>query len=669
MSGSILDALGTLGTDPSLMALTGAAGGFARAAMPQPYRGGTPFGAALGMAAAGAGSGAMDAYKAQLAQQQAQSAQMQNLAAASMLPVTLARNRMLAGIYNNPSQLNALMNGQIPSLGATAPTAAGMPSSMAGANGPNITNSIQTALNSIPDPSTRQVAISAAMRSGLPPAAWPAWIASIHNESGWNLQAPDGSSGEIGPGQIMPETGHEMGYTDQDLRNPATNLLASARYFGEKWQQGNADPAKAFAGYNTGDVAKNDPSYVSNGLGRLAQYGYPLASTTTSTTANLSGTQALALSDQYMQQANRIEMLQKLGIPVAGDPAALRTAAQQYRETALAGPTALAKSQNTPISLRQGGMALLPDQAEPGGYRVLKNPQVEETQTPEGATVPVHVVPASPFAPPGTPGTAEPILGPNGQPIVTKIPEQQQEGRNEAVRDFLTKDQDSYQAAQNTQAWVNQIVHAANTMNKAGPAYMTGPFAPQRLAAMSTVNDMARMLNIAPPFDQNAVASWEEMKKATTTAGFELSSHYEGHARQAAQTIMNATAAVPAPTNSPLGLQLVSAGIRAAAQSAIDAHEYKQQIYNQSQGAGLENAETDFYRMHPAQQYADRAISTVQPFVISGPKDFTKYLPGTFVTDGKTIDPKTGHPIIIQVPARPDAPPIPTYLQPGGAGG
>jgi hypothetical protein len=107
--------------------------------------------------------------------------------------------------------------------------------------------------------------------------------------------------------------------------------------------------------------------------------------------------------------------------------------------------------------------------------------------------------------------------------------------------------------------------------------------------------------------------------------------------------------------NSPVGLKLVSAGIREGAQSAIDLHNYKTQIFNETQGAGLPTAETEFYTAHPAQQYAARAISTVHPVQITDPKQFNNYLPGTYATlpNGK----------LVQVPARPGAPPIPDYLK------
>jgi hypothetical protein len=203
-------------------------------------------------------------------------------------------------------------------------------------------------------------------------------------------------------------------------------------------------------------------------------------------------------------------------------------------------------------------------------------------------------------------------------------------------------------------------------MNKAGSAYQTGPYAETRLGLMNGINDAARTLGLTAPFDQKAMASFEEARKATTTAGFELSSNYEGHARQAAATIMNATSAVPGMSNSPYGVILVSNGINESAQSAIDMHNYKmsrffgQDPYEVSSapgtkaGAALESAETDFVKAFPASMYSSRAISTVQPIKINGPEDFNKYLPGTVVIAPNGV---RG-----MVPQRPNAPPIPNYL-------
>ena len=91
MSGTLLGQLdpNAIGLNPGMMGLLGAAGGFAQAAMPQPYKGGTPWGAALGMGAQGMGQGAQGAYGAQLNAARAQGQQIENQANASALPLTL----------------------------------------------------------------------------------------------------------------------------------------------------------------------------------------------------------------------------------------------------------------------------------------------------------------------------------------------------------------------------------------------------------------------------------------------------------------------------------------------------------------------------------------------------------------------------------------------------
>jgi hypothetical protein len=117
---------------------------------------------------------------------------------------------------------------------------------------------------------------------------------------------------------------------------------------------------------------------------------------------------------------------------------------------------------------------------------------------------------------------------------------------------------------------------------------------------------------------------------------------------------MNATSAVPGVSNSPQGGKLVLAGIREGAQANIDLHNYKQDVFNKT--ADLTSADTEFFRANPAQAYARRAISTVMPYKITGPDEFKRYLPGTYVVtpSGK----------LTQVPMRDGAPPIPEYMQP-----
>lgn len=320
-----------------------------------------------------------------------------------------------------------------------------------------------------------------------------------------------------------------------------------------------------------------------------------------------------------------------------------------------------------PYDLRPGGMHVDPVLGDE-----IKNPELREITKPDGTKAYVHINPASPMAPAGTPGTAAPVVM-GGQNVGNAVPADVQQGRDELTKGLFGKDTDSYVAANNTQGWLNQINHAAEVINKAGSAYQTGPYADTRLHLMAGLNDAARTLGMSSPFDEKAISSAEELRKATTTAGFELSSHYEGHARQAAATIMNATSAVPGITNSPQGVTLVSNGINEGAQSAIDMHNYKMARFSGSDpygiapsaqgtrgGSGLESAETDFVKAFPASMYSDRAISTVHPVQITAAdqaaamKQMEKYLPGTIISlpNGRQS----------MVPPRPGAPPVPTYM-------
>jgi hypothetical protein len=172
------------------------------------------------------------------------------------------------------------------------------------------------------------MANNAMMRAGLPPEAWAPFMATVSTESGWNMKPPDGRAGEIGPAQVLPSTGKQLGYTPDQLRDPQTNLLAGAQYFGQKWKEANGNPMGAWAGYNTGDVTNPDPAYVSKAGDYLDGWSAPGGGPTTPQ-------QAMALSNQMMDQANqleaqqnRVKLMQGMGVPMMmppGDPAAIRT--------------------------------------------------------------------------------------------------------------------------------------------------------------------------------------------------------------------------------------------------------------------------------------------------------------------------------------------------------
>lgn len=572
------------------------------------------------------------------------------------------------------------------------------------------------AMNSIPDPKVRAMVANSIFKHGLPVEAVAPFIAGIHHESGWNPDVKNGSSGEIGLGQVMPDTGKMLGYTPEQLRDPQTNLDASVKYFNQKWTESKGSIPGAYAGYNTGSVSGTPTTgYLEDTSSRLAKYGYPGVSVPRGSGTQVAGPGAPTSGFAPLtpvpgapvivpagQQAGA--PLQPGGPPVprdaSGFPLGNAAPVQIPPTTPIAAPMAGAPmagvpgmpaltpqqeaalkvqtANQMPVELRTGGMQVQKD-AQGNPTSIIKNPEHITIENGDGTKTVGHIEPPPPTAPPGTQGTFVPIarIDQSGRTIAPEVgnavPADVQAARTHLVNEFHGKDTDSYVAAKNTHAWLNQIDRAADAMNAAGGIYNTGPYAASRVNLMQGINDVGRSMGLGSPFSQDTLSNAEELRKATTTAGFELSSHYEGHARQAASTIENATSAVPGMSNSPQGVKLVSAGIREGAQSAIDSHEYRQsrlqgadpynlnpQAAGKKAGAGLETAETDFYKKFTPEMYSTRAISTVHPVTMTAKslEEFNtqaqKYLPGTQVI-------LNGQPKII--PPRPDAPPISPYIQ------
>lgn len=736
-------------TDPGVEALLGASQGFAQAAMPT--RMPTPFGAVLGMGAGGALAGEQAGQKMQLANQQIQHSKMQNQIDASGLPLALARNASLANMWAHPEQMQAMMNGGSAPLGAppaggggvgapAAPSMGGAPSAPASPSGAPVSGSSSTdwgkanaaALASLPDDATRNQAINAALRSGLPQEAWAPWIASVHNESGWNLKAPDGSAGEIGPGQVMPDTGKGLGYTSDQLRNPSTNLLASAQYFGKQWQGGGARPAAAFAGYNTGAPAGSAPDYVGKGMNQLAGWGYPGA-TATGSGGTLAPGDALATAQQYEQRANDLDreqtiakFMQSQGMPAfahAGDPVALRSAAQQYRAMALAGPTAgaqeaakagVALQTEGPIAAAKANATLPADLAKLGfqagpngqmvpipggpadpayvgqkaaadafaqaaasrthlittrsgvydpvsGKEVYRQPEYHELQDPNsGVEYPGFVQPGEngqltiTGGPPGMANGALPPtkLGPGQEDVIKHLADQ-----------FANEDKQKYEGATNSLFQLNQQDKNIAALNAGGGWSSTGSGANAKLEWAKIANSALQTLGVKPVMDPDKVSSWEDATKIQTQLAFAQAKQLGS--REAQQVVSMSRAATPGAENTPEGYRAISAGYHEMNNREIDLRNYNT-AWLQTHGGNLIGAETTFNNQFSPQMYAQRAISSIKPEVVSDPAQLGRYLPGTYVTDGKTISPTTGKPMIVQVPPRPGTPPVPDYLQQSG---
>lgn len=352
------DQLGNIGTNPGLMSLIGAAGGFGRAAMPTPYRGGVPFGAALASAAQGMGAGAGEAYKAQQQQAGALGQQITNVSNLSALPVTVAQNRMLAGLYNNPDAMKSMMDG----FGGSSPEPG-----TASSSSPSL---MGNAFSSIADPKLRTLAFNTAISNGMSVPEAATWVSAGHNESSWNPNVPDNKNSngttDVGLMGINSSNFGKLGLTAAQLRDPATNLAASAKLFHQAWTSGGGDPAAALTGYNAGSpTATPSPGYVPNGMSRLAQWGYGGATQ-----------DPQQMFQYYSNLAGKAKLMQRLGVPVPIDPTVYEKAAEQWSGVSAAGPTERAKAANSMTLDRFGNRYL-------GTTYLGRGPQVEKTFNPQ----------------------------------------------------------------------------------------------------------------------------------------------------------------------------------------------------------------------------------------------------------------------------------------------
>ncbi len=191
-------------------------------------------------------------------------------------PNVVARNTLAAKVPEaNVDVWKAFQKpGELPGGGYGTPQQMlGAPPQIGGANPTQpAANPAVAAISTIPEP-LRMPAINAMLGSGMPPQAWPWFVSAIHKESQWNPAVANGAAGEIGLGQVKPATGQMLGYTPQQLADPAQNLQASARYFAKQWQAGGGDPMRALAGYNAGDPNKTvNPDYAGPIQARVQQW-------------------------------------------------------------------------------------------------------------------------------------------------------------------------------------------------------------------------------------------------------------------------------------------------------------------------------------------------------------------------------------------------------------
>lgn len=124
---------------------------------------------------------------------------------------------------------------------------------------------------------------AAAQRYGIPPQLL---AAVVQKESAWNPNAK-GAAGEIGLGQLMPETAKELGVTDR--ADPVQNLDGAAKYLRQLVDKYDGDLEKALQAYNggmgnvdKGTVSSAAQAYAKDVKARITATGAPRAGEFTS---------------------------------------------------------------------------------------------------------------------------------------------------------------------------------------------------------------------------------------------------------------------------------------------------------------------------------------------------------------------------------------------------
>lgn len=208
------------------------------------------------------------------------------------------------------------------------------------------------------------------------------------------------------------------------------------------------------------------------------------------------------------------------------------------------------------------------------------------------------------------------------------------EGRKVALRTaaeqlFGPEGQKRYEGANQTIGWTEKMEAAFSQLNQGDAWSKTGTWAKNKMEFAKGVNSFLETLGAKPVFDEKKVASWEALKKETQTAGMELLTSLFGASREAASTIVSATAAVPADANTPEGAMKVLNGIREAAKHQIDRRNFMVEFGKQS-GDWIGAGEA-FDKKFPPNMYARRAISLGDPYKIKDQSELSRYLPGTHV--------------------------------------
>jgi len=512
------------------------------------------------------------------------------------------------------NQINrALLPAQLSFLGEDG--GGGTDLTTSGAGSSRAAAPVLPALASLPSPDTQELAIKTAKEAGLPNSALPYWISAVQNESSWNLNAPDGKAGEIGPGQVMPGTGKMLGYTPEQLRDPQTNLLASAKYFAQKWQESGGNPKAALIGYNSGSVNGKDTGYADQALQSLNGL----------TQQDSTPTDAAALAS-----VRRIRMMQNLAL-ARGNLAAAATLEARLNQISGRGATVVDSGRVAPVpgaigtqfALNQAESAgsasgRLPSQMAMANYNTnqaiqraagvqaaelpFKPPIQMTVKNPDGTSSQVAVSPAAyaqsqmqgvPFDPKSSPGAVV------GQTHYTPEQEEQQKALGGIQKEIIDESQNAREALPNLQVLRNALQN-----------FRPGTTGDPRLAWNKALVDGLQMAGIKVPQDVlDKAAAGETIEKV---GGFLANgiSRAMG-SREAASVVQQNMKIMPNIRMSEGGYNVVINSLAQDAQRKIDMDEYRQDWLKSH--SSIDGMMSQFNKDHPVEAYASRVLPQPMP--------------------------------------------------------
>jgi len=256
--------------------------------------------------------------------------------------------------------------------------------------------------------------------------------------------------------------------------------------------------------------------------------------------------------------------------------------------------------------LTGGGNALSPTPAASAGANPLAMPSPKAAKSAESVTGNEF---SAEDAGDGTP------LYPKGYKIpAVKEPKNMSGGpanpqSEQRSTDLMKKFTDS-KAMEHGQAALGNLAEMdANfdTMQKEGGFLTPGAGGEQRLAIGKIINATSAVFGGGPVFAPTALAAGEDAMKDTQRMVGSLVNQMYGNQREAAETIKNATSAVPTINNTYLGGKLVTALLRAATQRSMAEWKFNNE-WAAKHHDDLRGAEAEFARLHPMSNYTDPVL-------------------------------------------------------------